>query len=51
VLQLAVAYVPLLQSIFGTTAMPPGDLLVAVGAALIVLLVVEVWKRQPNNRA
>ena len=33
-----------LQTIFGTTAMPPTDLLVAIGAALVVLVFVEVWK-------
>jgi P-type Ca2+ transporter type 2C len=43
-LQLAVVYVPFLQTIFRTTAMPLGDLLIAVGAALLVLLVVESWK-------
>jgi P-type Ca2+ transporter type 2C len=43
-LQLAVVYVPFLQTIFRTTAMPLGDLLIAVGAALVVLLVVETWK-------
>jgi Ca2+-transporting ATPase len=43
-LQLGVVYVPILQIIFGTTALPAGDLLVAVGAAVSVLLMVEVWK-------
>jgi Ca2+-transporting ATPase len=44
VLQLAVVYVPVLQTIFGTTAMPARDLLVAVAAAASVLAAVEVWK-------
>jgi P-type Ca2+ transporter type 2C len=44
VLQLAVVYVPVLQTIFGTTALPVSDLLIALGAALAVLLLVEVWK-------
>jgi Ca2+-transporting ATPase len=43
-LQLAVVYVPFLQTIFRTTAMPFGDLLVTVGAAVAVLVIVEVWK-------
>ena len=43
-LQLAVVYIPFFQTIFRTTAMPPTDLLVAIGAALIVLLFVETWK-------
>ncbi|MBI3968989.1 MAG: cation-translocating P-type ATPase [Chloroflexi bacterium] len=44
VLQLAVVYIPLLQGIFGTTAMPPSDLVVAALAGLLMLLVVEAWK-------
>jgi Ca2+-transporting ATPase len=44
VLQLAVVYVPVLQTIFGTTALPARDLLVAVMAAASVLAAVEVWK-------
>jgi Ca2+-transporting ATPase len=43
-LQLAVVYVPVLQTIFGTTAMPLRDLLIAIGTAGMVLLVVEAWK-------
>ena len=44
VLQLAVVYVPVLQTIFGTTALPVSDLLIALGAAVAVLLLVELWK-------
>ena len=43
-LQLAVVYVPVLQTIFGTTPLPLDDLLLAVGAAVVVLVAVEVWK-------
>jgi Ca2+-transporting ATPase len=43
-LQMAVVYVPFLQVVFETTALPITDLLVPVLAALAVLLVVEVWK-------
>jgi Ca2+-transporting ATPase len=44
VLQLAVVYVPFLQTIFGTTALPVSDLLIALGAAVAVLVLVELWK-------
>jgi Ca2+-transporting ATPase len=44
VLQLAVVYVPVLQTIFGTTALPVSDLLIALGAAVAVLVLVELWK-------
>jgi P-type Ca2+ transporter type 2C len=44
VLQLLVVFVPPLQTIFGTTALPPQDLLLAGGAAGSVLLIVEGWK-------
>jgi P-type Ca2+ transporter type 2C len=44
VLQLLVVYVPPLQTIFGTSALPTQDLLVAAGAAASVLLLVEAWK-------
>jgi Ca2+-transporting ATPase len=48
-LQLAVVYVPFLQTIFGTTAMPLGDLLVATAAAVLVLVIVELWKRTTRS--
>jgi P-type Ca2+ transporter type 2C len=44
VLQLLVVYVPPLQTIFGTSALPALDVLVATGAAASVLLLVEAWK-------
>jgi Ca2+-transporting ATPase len=44
VLQLAVIYVPVLQGIFRTTALPLRDLLVAAVAGATVLLAVEAWK-------
>ena len=44
VLQLAVIYVPVLQAIFDTTAMPVRDLVVAALAGLTMLLAVEAWK-------
>jgi len=43
-LQLAVVYVPFLQVVFNTTALPPEELLVPVLGAVVVLLAVEVWK-------
>jgi Ca2+-transporting ATPase len=43
-LQLAVVYVPLLQTIFGTTPLPVEDLLVTVLAGATVLIGVEAWK-------
>ena len=43
-LQLAAVYVPPLQKILGTTAMPIHDLLMAFAAGASVLLVVEAWK-------
>jgi Ca2+-transporting ATPase len=54
-LQLAAVYVPFLQGVLRTTALPPGDLLVAFAAGAVVLLAVEVWKwglrrRQPIER-
>jgi Ca2+-transporting ATPase len=44
VLQIAVVYVPVLQGIFDTTAMPAGDLGVAALAGLAMLVAVEAWK-------
>jgi P-type Ca2+ transporter type 2C len=43
-LQLAAVYVPFLQRILRTTALPARDLLVAFAAGAVVLLSVEVWK-------
>lgn len=44
VLQMAVVYVPFLQAIFSTHALPIEELLVPVVAAAVVLLAVEGWK-------
>jgi Ca2+-transporting ATPase len=43
-LQLAAVYVPFLQSVLRTTALPGRDLMVAFAAGSGVLLAVEVWK-------
>ena len=44
VLQLAVIYVPAVQHIFNTVAMPLRDLALSVGMAVLVLAIIEVWK-------
>ncbi len=44
VLQLAAVYLPFLQRVLRTTALPAHDLLVAFVAAAVVLLSVEMWK-------
>ena len=43
-LQLAIVYLPFLQRVFGTAPLGARDLLIAFGAGLPVLVVVEVWK-------
>jgi len=43
-LQLAAVYVPFLQRVLRTTALPPPDLLIAFAAGASVLLAVEAWK-------
>jgi Ca2+-transporting ATPase len=43
-LQLAAVYVPFLQAILGTTAMPASDLLVAVLSGASVWAALEIWK-------
>jgi len=43
-LQLAVDYLPWLQAVFGTTALPPQDLLLATLAGASMLAAVEAWK-------
>jgi Ca2+-transporting ATPase len=43
-LQLAVVYLPFLQALFGTTALPPRDFGIALLASLTIILAVEVWK-------
>lgn len=53
VLQGAFIYLPFLQLLFGTAALPPSTLLLVLGAGLLVLLVVEFEKfvtRQFNSR-
>jgi Ca2+-transporting ATPase len=44
VLQLIVIYVPFFQNIFATIALNPRDLMIAFGAALVVIIVAELWK-------
>jgi Ca2+-transporting ATPase len=44
VLQLLVIYVPFLQRIFGTQALGVRDVLIALGAGVVVLFGTEVWK-------
>jgi P-type Ca2+ transporter type 2C len=44
VLQLAVVYQRFLQEIFGTTAMPVRDLLIAILSGATMLAAAEVWK-------
>jgi Ca2+-transporting ATPase len=43
-LQLAAIYVPFLQRVLRTTALPARDVLVALAAGAVVLLAVETWK-------
>ncbi|MFZ5808390.1 MAG: cation-translocating P-type ATPase [Chloroflexota bacterium] len=43
-LQMAVVYVPFLQSIFGTVALPWLDLLVSLGFSVVVFLAIELFK-------
>jgi Ca2+-transporting ATPase len=50
-LQLVVIYLPLAQSIFGTTALTASELALTVGLALLTLLAVELWKLVLRRRA
>jgi len=43
-LQLIIIYVPAGQRIFDTVAMPLRDLAISVGMAVLVLVIIEVWK-------
>ena len=43
-LQVAAVYVPFLQRVLHTTALPLADLLAAFAAGIVVLLAVEIWK-------
>jgi len=44
VLQFAVVYIPVFQGVFGTVAMPFGDVMVSVGLSSIIFWAVEVEK-------
>jgi Ca2+-transporting ATPase len=44
VLQLAVTYVPFLQELFETTALTATDLLICVGAGVLMLVGIEIEK-------
>jgi len=44
VLQLAVVYIPLLQGLFKTVALPPGDLLISLLLSTVVFWGVELEK-------
>ena len=50
-LQLAVVYLPALQKVLGTTALPARDLLVAVLSGASILVAVEGWKWALRMRA
>jgi Ca2+-transporting ATPase len=43
-LQLVVIYLPLAQRIFDTTALSAAELALTVGMALLVFVIVEMWK-------
>ena len=43
--QLAITYLPPLQAIFGTTAMPPGDALLVLGVGLALFVIIEFEKQ------
>jgi P-type Ca2+ transporter type 2C len=43
-LQLVVVYVEAAQAIFDTVDMPPRDLAISIGLAVIVLVIIEIWK-------
>jgi Ca2+-transporting ATPase len=44
ILQIAVVYVPFLQAIFKTVALPPVDLLISLVLSTVVFWVVELEK-------
>jgi P-type E1-E2 ATPase len=50
-LQLVVIYLPLAQSIFGTTTLTASELALTAGLALLTLLAVELWKLVLRRRA
>lgn len=43
-LQMAVIYLPFMQKVFKTTALPPGDLAVCLGLSLVFFLILELVK-------
>jgi Ca2+-transporting ATPase len=43
-LQMAVVYLPFFQNIFETQPLSVGELGIALGAALVVLISAEIWK-------
>jgi P-type Ca2+ transporter type 2C len=49
-LQLALVYVPVLQSVFRTAPLHAAEMLVAVGIAVLVFIVVELEKKILRNR-
>jgi P-type Ca2+ transporter type 2C len=48
--QMAVVYLPIGQRIFATAAMTGGELALSFGLALLVLIVVELWKLLARRR-
>ena len=51
ILQLAVVYVPFLQGVFKTVALPPGDLAISLLLSTVVFWGVELKKWLPRRRA
>lgn len=50
ILQLAITYVPFLQPIFGTQALTPSQLAIALLASTIVFIFSEIWKWAKRRR-
>ena len=50
ILQLALVYVPFLQGVFGTRALPAADLALAVAASSVIFWAVELEKRLVRRR-
>jgi Ca2+-transporting ATPase len=44
VLQLLAVYMPMAQHILDTVTMPPRDLVISIGLAVLVLAIIEAWK-------
>jgi P-type Ca2+ transporter type 2C len=49
-LQMAVVYLPFLQALFDTVALPPNMLLICVGLPIILFIMVEIEKAIRRNR-